>query len=323
MNDSTRAALRAKMDPQMAAALKKAADIAAELAPPVGGVQGVRQSAALGRKYWNEGGPQMARVEERTIPGPLRDIPVVIYYPATAPSLPVFVYLHGGGYRIGNPHSNDRQMRELAAQWGGIVISADYAHVPEHTFPAPVEETVAVYRWLATNGAAWGIDASRIAFGGSSAGANVSVGAAIQLGGARTGFLKAGVTVSGLLDDDVDTESMRLFDGGAFYPPRDNVITTITDYVPDAAQRKDPRFNMALADPALLPPLFLAAAELDTLRDSSKNLAARLAAAGRPHTLKIYPGMTHVFMGFSRTVERAQECVRDIAGFLAEQLPAR
>jgi acetyl esterase len=310
------------IDPQLAAALKKAADIAAGLGPPVGGVAGVRKNAAEGRKYWNEGGPQMALVERRSVKGPLRDIPVVVYYPETRPKLPAFVYFHGGGYRIGNEEANDRQMREIAAAWGGAVISSDYAHVPEHAFPAPVEEAAAVYKWLAAHGADWSIDGSRIAFGGSSAGANVAFGAAVALGGTKAGFLKAGVSVVGLLDDDVDSESMKTYDGGGLFPDRNGVIETIRDYVKDA-DRRDPRFNIAAADLSVLPPVFLAAAEVDTLKDSSRKLAARLKAAARPCTLKIYPGMTHTFLGFSREVERAQEALRDIGAFLREQLPAR
>jgi acetyl esterase len=312
----------ARIDPQLAAALKKAADISAELGPPVGGVAGVRNNAARGREYWNEGGPQMARTERKTISGPLRDIPVVVYYPSTKPKLPVFVYFHGGGYRIGNEMANDRQMREIAAAWGGAVISADYAHVPEHAFPAAIDEAATVYRWLAKHGQQWGLDGDRMAIGGSSAGANVALGAAVAVGGTQTGYLKAGVSVVGLLDDDVDTESMRQFDGGTFYPDRNGIIATINDYAKMPGSRQDPRFNIAGGDVSIMPPLYLAAAELDTLKDSTRRMAERLKAAGRPHTLKVYPGMTHTFLGFSRSVERAQEALRDIAAFLSAQLPA-
>jgi acetyl esterase len=86
--------------------------------------------------------------------------------------------------------------------------------------------------------------------------------------------------------------------------------------VPDPNLRSDPRMNFAKTDPALFPPLFLAAAELDALRGGSENLARRLEAAGRPHQLKIYPGMTHMFFGYSRSVDRARECIDDIAAFL-------
>jgi acetyl esterase len=116
---------------------------------------------------------------------------------------------------------------------------------------------------------------------------------------------------------------MQKFGTGTLYPDRKGITATAEEYVPSQAQRADPRVNLPLADPQLFPPVYFAAAELDCLRDSSRNMAARLATAGRPHQLKIYPGMTHLFFGFSRMVDRSAECVRDVAGFLAQQVPAK
>jgi acetyl esterase len=315
---------KSRIDPQLAAAMKKAQELSAAFGPPKG-IADVRRMASEGRKWWNEGGPAVAKVSEQTVPGPLRDIPVVVYHPKPGTKLPVFVYLHGGGWKIGNEWSNDRQMREIAAAWGGVVVSADYAHVPEHVFPKAVEEAATVYRFLAANGARWNIDGNRIAFGGASAGANVSCGAANLVGGIKTDYLKAGALIVGALDTDTETDSMRSFGVGkdALYPPRDEIIANAEAYVPNAADRADPRFNCVSGDISVMPPLYLAAAELDPLRDSSKNMAKRLAAAGRPHKLKIYPGMTHLFFGYTKMVDRAAECARDIAGFLSEHLPAR
>src|SRR5690606_6319593 len=230
---------------------------------------------------------------------------------------------HGGGFRFGNERANDRQMREIAAAWGGIVISSDYVHVPEYVFPTAVEEAAAVYRWLSENGAAWGIDGTRIAYGGSSAGANVSTGAAVHLGGVRTGYLKAGVSIVGVLDRDFDTGSMRQFgDSSDLYPNRKGLQGSVGDYVPDPTQRDDPRVDIGRADLSLLPPTFAAAAEVDVLRDSSVNIVERMKAAGQDATAKIYPGMTHLFFGFSREVKGAQQAVADVAAFLTRVLPA-
>jgi acetyl esterase len=67
--------------------------------------------------------------------------------------------------------------------------------------------------------------------------------------------------------------------------------------------------------------MFLAAAEIDVLRDSSKRLAVRLASVGVEHELKIYPGMTHLFFGYTRMVAKARDCVSDMAAFLRKHLP--
>jgi acetyl esterase len=315
------------LDPQLAAALARVKEIDASLPPPAPGVAGVRANAAAGREWWNEGGPTMAECRHATIPGPYRPIPVVLYRPVAqeagiAALLPVYVFLHGGAYRIGNEWSNDRQMRELAASWGGAVISADYAQVPEQVFPVAIEETQAVYQWLHQHGAEWGLDGTRIAFGGASAGANVSTGAAIGLGGVETGYLKAGLCVVGVFDRDLDTASMREFGDAGVFPSPAAIAGSAQDYLPDPATHNDPRATPVAAEPALFPPMFLAAAEIDVLRDSSKRLSTRLAAGGVPHRLKIYPGMTHLFFSYTKMVEQARQCVADMAAFLAEHLPA-
>ncbi len=309
-----------ELDPQLRQAFAKSADIAASLGMPEPSVAGARRHAELGRKYWNEGGPHMAEIVERTIPGEIRPVPVVVYRPRSDSKLfPVFVYLHGGGFKFGSQWSNDRQMREIAEAWGGIVISADYVHVPEHVFPAAVNETAAVLQWLHEHGSSWGIDGDRIAFGGNSAGAAVSFGAAIGLGGVS--WLRAAVSIVGAFSGDPSTESMRLYGDVGLFPDAASVGPIFNDYLPNQAARDDPRANLLAADARLLPPTFLAAAEFDVFRDASAVVAERLNAAGRLYGFKVYPRMAHLFFGMSRSVDRAAECGRDIARFLVEKLP--
>jgi len=307
-----------ELDPQLRAALDEALNLAASFGPPPAGVEGVREQAARSRRHFNQGGPDVP-CEERTVPGPTRDVPVVVYRPRVCDAaLPAFVYLHGGGFRIGNQWSNDRQMRELAHAWGGIVISADYLHVPEHVFPAPVEETAALLTWLHRHGRAWGIDGDRMAFGGMSAGAAVAFGAAVELGGVE--WLRAAVAIVGAFSADPDTESMRRYGDIGLFPAAAAVPPMFADYLPAAVDSSDPRANLLLADPALFPRTFLAAAEYDVFRDASDALAQRLQAVGRLASCKHYAGMSHLFFGYSGSVERASECVRDIAAFLGESL---
>jgi acetyl esterase len=309
-----------QLDPELRAAFAKAAEINASLGPAEPGIAGIRRNAERARAYWNEGGPELAETSERTVPGLKREVPVVFYRPraATGP-LPVFVYLHGGGFKIGSPRSNDRQMRELAHAWGGIVLSADYLHVPEHVFPSAVEETAAVLQWLHEQGAQWGVDGERIAFGGSSAGAAVAFGAAVHLGGVP--WLRAAVGIVAAFSGNTGTASMQQFGEAGVFPDRASVPSTFNDYLPDAPMREDARANVLRADAKLFPPSFLAAAEMDVYRDASAAMAERLRAAGKLHQYKVYPGMSHLFFGFSRSVARSAECVRDVAGFLGEKVP--
>jgi acetyl esterase len=310
-------------DPQLAAAYRLAAEIQELLGPPAPGVAGAREHAERARLWWNEGGPKMAEEREITVPVGRRDLRAVVYTPEGGSALrPAYVYLHGGGFRMGAPRSSDRMLRELASAWGGKVVSLDYVHVPEHVFPEAVEDTAAAYAWLAQHGVRFGIDGSRLAFGGSSAGANISLGAAIQLGPANAGFLRAGAMFVGTYDQDFDTESMHQYGGSGFFPSRAGALATIEQYVPDPALRQDPRVNCLRADLGWMPPLFLAAAGMDVFRDGSRRLAAALHEQGRHCELVEYEGMGHLFGGYTRLVDKSRECVADAAAFLVRQVPA-
>jgi acetyl esterase len=306
-----------QLDPQLVAATRVAAEMQQQLGPPGPGVEGARRHAEQARRWWNEGGPAMAREIETQVPVRGGSIDAVVYVPSESRTLrPCCVYLHGGGFKIGGPRSNDRMMRELAASWGGIVASVDYAHLPEHVFPTAVEQTAQVYEWVHRNGAAWGADGNRLAFGGTSSGASISLGAAVHLGQAGSSFLRAGVLLVGFYDRDFETESMRLYGGGDLFPNLAGVQETLDEYVPDPAVRADPRVSSVDADPRLLPPLFIGAAEIDVFRDSSRRLAQVMKQAGRPHRFIEYPGMTHLFGGYSRMVDTSARCIQDMADFL-------
>lgn len=307
------------IDPQMLAASERNAHIVATLGTFAPGIAGVREQARRAREWWNEGGPTMARVFDASVPGPQRAIPVRVYVPQEAAGpLPAYIYFHGGGWRIGSPASNDRQLRELAAAWGGIVVSADYAHLPEQRFPVPPLEAAAVYEWVARHGGEWGADPRRLAFGGSSAGANVAMGGFEAASPHARQALRCGALVVGVFDDDLETDSMRALGESGLLPNRASARQMFEDYVGDA--REDARFNARRADATGWPPLFLAAAEVDVFRDSSRRLAEHAQAAGGAAELRIYPGMTHLFFGYTRTVDRARECLHDIAAFLRRHL---
>lgn len=311
----------ANLDPRLLAAYDKAREIEQSLGPAEPGVDGLRRRSASTRLHWNEGGPTMWEASHRVVPGLFRDVPVAVYRPRERvwPS-PAFVFLHGGGFVLGDERANDRQMREIAAAWGGVVISADYVHVPEHVFPDAVNEARAVLQWLHDRGEEWHLDTERIALGGLSAGANIAFAAAASLGEAP--WLKAAVGIVGAFNFDTGTPSMKMFGGGELFPSRDQVQKMFEAYVPDTAARATPGNRPALWGGAAFPPSFLAAAEYDVFRDSSAELATVLGEAGRLHEYKVYAGTDHLFFGFSRDVPQAAECVSDVARFLAHQLPA-
>jgi acetyl esterase len=314
---------QAMIHPQQAAALKRNAELVAEGGGPGEGIVEARARAEAVRKIWNEGGPTMAVDEDRTIPGPFRDVPVTLYKPSDADNLPLFVYLHGGGFKLGSPRTNDLQLRQIAEAWGGAIVSADYVHVPEHTFPDPVNEAVAVVKWLAENGGEWGLDTSRMAVGGASAGASVAMGTAITLRDKGKGdLLKAAASLYGVLDYNLESDSMNELGGGDFMLTTEYTRLVYDDYLPNEADREDPRAFAAKADPAGLPPVFVSAAQLDPIRDDSLTFADNLKAAEHPHELVVYPGVMHAFFGFSSEIDEARRMIGDLAAFLGKHLGA-
>ena len=321
-DDMVAAELKARIDPQQAAALARNAEIVASLGGPGEGIVQIRERADAARAIWNEGGPEMAEQRDLTIPGRFRDVPARLYRPVAAEALPLFVYLHGGGFRIGGPLSNDRQMREIAERWGGAIISCDYVHVPEHRFPDPVDEVFDVVSWIAANAGELGVDASRIGIGGASAGASVAFGVTFEARDRDPELIKAVVSLYGVLDYNLDSESMRALGGGDFMLARDGVREIYDNYVTDSLHRADAR---AFATKGLfsgLPHVFLAAAELDPIRDDSVLLAELISGADQPVRLKVYPGVMHAFFGYSGMIDRAQELIADTAQFLGETLGA-
>ena len=295
----------------MAAAIERADEIARSLGPSERGIEAARQRYLRARAWWNEGGAEIGQVLDETVPGPFGDTALRIFYPKAAPPHPAYVFVHGGGYSLGGTGTDDWLLRELVAAWGGIAISADHVHMPEHIFPDAVEEIAALYAWLAENGSRLGIDGNRLAFGGVSAGANLALGAA-------RAYLKAAVMFSADLDHQPDSPSMRAHGGGDIFPSRQTIIATHKTYVGDPANERDMRINCTLADAQLIPPMFIGAAELDVLLDSSKRMAEHLRQGERAHRLRIYPGVTHLFTNFGRMVARTTECVSDAAAFLHE-----
>src|SRR5213080_2979614 len=122
----------------------------------------------------------VARVEERTIPGPAGPIRVRLYWPEAAGPIPAIAYYHGGGHVIGSLDTHDLIARNLCAGAAALVLSVDYRMGPEHRFPAAVEDSFAALEWLHGNAASLGADPSRLGVHGDSAGANLAAVVALM-----------------------------------------------------------------------------------------------------------------------------------------------
>ncbi len=307
------------LHPQMQAAIAKFAEAGRDL-PKAQSLAEARINAVAQRRWFNAEPPALARVAERTVPGPHRDIPVRFYVPhGVAEPAPAIVYCHGGGWFACSNDTHDRIMRLFALAARAMVIGVDYCLAPENKFPKPVEEAAAVLNWVAAHSGEWGLDAGRLAFAGCSAGANLALGAALSLPAATRARFRTGALFYGAYDPALESESCRRFGADGEWLSAKEMAWCWKTYLARPEDRADPRAApLCASDAALasLPPLYLCAAEIDPLRDDSVRLAARLGAAGARHALSLRAGMGHSFLGFARMVDEAGRTLQDAADFI-------
>jgi acetyl esterase len=243
------------------------------------------------------GGPVMSATteEELTIDG--RAVRIRVYVPAPRSSAAALIYLHGGGWVLFSIDTHDRIMREYAARAGVVVIGVDYSRAPEARFPVALQQVIAVTRWARDHAATLGIDASRIALGGDSVGANLAMAAAVGLRDSGDRPAVAALLLNyGVYDNDFDNPSYRRFGQPGAVLTREEMKGFWDHYAASPDVFADPLACLAKADVRGLPPAHLAIAELDPLRDENEAMAARLRAAHVPVQSVIYPGTTHSFL---------------------------
>jgi acetyl esterase len=260
-------------------------------------------------------------VEDRAIPGPDGEIPVRIYTPLSAGGgpLPGLVWFHGGGWVIGNLESADYACRMLANASGCKLISVDYRLAPENKFPGPVDDCVAATEWVSKNASTLGVDASRIAVGGDSAGGNLAAvvaQVAKSAGGPRIGFQ---ALVYPVTDYGVDTQSY-LDNAEGYLLTRASMEWFYGHYVNTPEDGKDTRVSpLRSVDLAGLPPAIVVTAEFDPLRDEGEAYAARLREAGVPVVHTRYEGQIHGFFG-NPAIDDGRAAALNVGAALREAL---
>ena len=246
----------------------------------------VRAATDRIRAFLGEGSVPLARERDLALPGPHGQVPCRLYLPDDADKPPLLIYAHGGGFMQGSLPSWDAMLRELVHQSGVAALSVDYKLSPEHRFPVAFEEMVAMIRLAAREGAGLGIDPTRLAVGGDSAGANLALAAALALrdaGDRSLGFL---LLIYGCYSTDTESASWQRFGRGAGLS-QTQMRWIWETYLERPEQHSDWRAAPVLADPAGLPPAHLIVGSLDPLLDDSHLLAARLKEAGVPCQLTV------------------------------------
>ena len=170
-----------RISDQMRAVLATSAELAPDAYDTDAGLEHLRAAYRVERRFWNEGGPAMAETVDTTVPTPHGEVAVRCHLPRAGARLPAVVYVHGGGFVLGDLDTHDRIMRTLAHESGAAVVGIDYSLSPEARFPVAVEQCAALARHLRQSGEQYGVDGTRLAFAGDSGGASLSLAATLLL----------------------------------------------------------------------------------------------------------------------------------------------
>ena len=240
-------------------------------------------------------------VQERwvTVPAEVGDVRIrIVRPPDSEGTLPVILYMHGGGWVLGNAHTHDRLVRELAVGTGAAVVFVEYDRSPEAHYPVAIEQGYATARWIVREGAANQLDPGRIAVAGDSVGGGMTAALALMAkdrGDVR--FVQQSMYYP-VTDASMDTDSYEQFADGYFLAAK-GMAWFWDAYAPDLERRSEPYASPLRASDAQLsglPPAFVIVDEADVLRDEGEAYAARLRNVGVEVTTVRYDGITHDFM---------------------------
>ncbi|CAN5482957.1 alpha/beta hydrolase [soil metagenome] len=208
---------------------------------------------------------------------------------------PVFIFIHGGGWVLGDYPTHRRLVRDLVVHSGAVAVFPDYTPSPEAQYPTAINEIYATLQWIAENGSEIGVDGRNLAVVGNSVGGNMSAVVTLMAKNNNGPKIKLQVLLWPVTNADFDTDSYNLFASGRFLTK--NMMTWFWDnYLPDASKR-----NEIYASPLLstldelkgLPPALVQTAENDVLRDEGEAYARKLNEAGVPVTHTRYSGLIH------------------------------
>ena len=260
-----------------------------------------------------------------TVPATVGDARVRIIKPQGADgTLPVIVYMHGGGWVLGNAATHDRLVRELAVGANAALAFVEYPNSPEARYPVAIEQGYATAQWIVRQGSSRGLDASRMVVAGESVGGNMT--AALTLMAKERGdvqFVHAGMYYP-VTDAAMDTDSYDEFADGP-YLTRKGMEWFWDAYTTDPAQRSEITAspNRATTEQLRgLPPTFLLVDEADVLRDEGEAYGRKLREAGVDVAATRYEGVIHDFLMLDamRDSHAARAATAQVVAYIREHL---
>ncbi len=252
------------------------------------------RSATAQRSAARPKGPEMSSVVDLAVPPHGR--PARLYRP-TATAIDLVLYLHGGGWVIGDLETHDRACRRLAATSGAVVLALDYRRAPEHPWPAAVDDAVDALRWIASRPRELGEAPTALAIAGDSAGGTTATLACVRV---RDEAPDAAPDIQLLIyaNTDLSNSGASMVEKGHGYGLDVADIEWFNaQWVPDSTLLTDPGVSpLFVTDLAGLPTAIVITCEHDPLRDQGEAYAARLREARVPTTVRREPGMVHNFL---------------------------
>ncbi|RYJ39059.1 Alpha/beta hydrolase [Flavobacterium anhuiense] len=208
---------------------------------------------------------------------------------------PVFIFIHGGGWVLGDYPTHRRLVRDLVVESGAVAVFPDYTPSPEAKYPVAINEIYAATQWVAENGKEIGVDGKNLAVVGNSVGGNMTAAITLMAKDKKGPHIKLQVLLWPVTDANFETESYNLYANGRFLTK--NMMKWFWDnYLPDTAKRTEKYaspLQASLAELKDLPPALVQTAENDVLRDEGEAYARKLNEAGVPVTLTRYNGLIH------------------------------
>jgi len=259
--------------------------------------------------------------------GPHGAVPLRVYRPLGAgatptkgSTLPALVYYHGGGWTIGDLDTHDVLCRELCNGSGAVVVAVDYRMGPEHRFPAAVDDCLAATQWVHRQASELGIDPSRLAVGGDSAGGNLAAVVAIAARDGDTLPIAYQLLIYPATDMRRGHPS-HTTNGSGYLLTTETIGYYHDHYIADPAHDLDWRASPLLhPDLSRLPPALVLTAGFDPLRDEGFDYANRLVGAGNRATYVCFERQIHGFITMGKVIDEANAAVTLCAGELARAL---
>lgn len=273
--------------------------------PPMSSLPPAEARALHRERARQNGGPrrEMAEVRDLAAPGPGGPIPLRLYRPEgiAAHGMPALVYLHGGGWVLGDLESHDGLCRLIAEEAKCLVVAVNYRLAPEHPAPAAAEDATAALRWIAGHAAEIGADPMRLAVGGDSAGGSLAAVATIAAREMAVP-LRSQILIYPSVDNRAAPPVYPSREANRDVPPLtpDVLDWFMRQYLPEPRLREDWRQSpIVVADKSGLPPALVIVAARDPLHSEGLAYADALEAAGVPVERLDVPGMIHGFITMS------------------------